>query len=101
MAEAIYDYQFRIVMIGDAMAGKTSIIRWFSERKNVNGKTKYRPTVGAAFTVRIVDGPPGAAEGEAPAKLRLQIWDTAGQERFRYALRTVDRIAPLRGPPND
>lgn len=83
MAEAIYDYQFRIVMIGDAMAGKTSIIRWFSERKNVNGKTKYRPTVGAAFTVRIVDAP-GAAEGQAPAKLRLQIWDTAGQERFRY-----------------
>jgi Ras-related protein Rab-21 len=62
----------KIVLLGDAGTGKTSLVKRFVEDSFSKDEMT---TVGAAFmTKRMVIG---------SYKLKLQIWDTAGQERFR------------------
>ena len=71
------DQEFKIVLVGNAAAGKTSIINRLI-KKSFN---EYNPsTVGAMFLTHRVE-----IEGKG---YKLQIWDTAGQERLRA-------IAPL------
>jgi small GTP-binding protein len=63
---------FRVVLVGDSEAGKTSIIHSF-----VRGdfSSNQKNTVGAVFHTifREIGG----------QKVQLQIWDTAGQEKYR------------------
>ena len=71
-----YDYLFRIIVIGDAGVGKSSIIH----RLNNENLTKdYLPTIGIDFALNqniICD-----------QRIKTQIWDTAGQEYFRSIIR--------------
>ena len=67
----LYDYMFKILLLGDAGVGKTSLMWRFSE--DVFNKT-YISTIGIDFKLRTVE-----LEGK---RVRLQVWDTAGQERF-------------------
>ena len=67
----IYDYLFKILLLGDAGVGKTSLMRRFTE--DVFNRT-YISTIGIDFKVRTIE-----MKGK---RVRLQIWDTAGQERF-------------------
>ena len=63
---------FRIVLIGNAQVGKTSIVKRLISKEFAN---KYIETVGAAFfsyTYTIED-----------KSVLLQIWDTAGQEKYQ------------------
>jgi small GTP-binding protein len=62
----------RVVVIGNAHVGKTSILNKlvsdsFDDNEN--------PTVGANFQVRV--------EEVKGLKIEIQIWDTAGQEKYR------------------
>lgn len=54
---ANYDHFFKILLVGDACVGKTSLL------------------IGIDFRSKIV-----TAEN---SKIKLQLWDTAGQERYR------------------
>jgi small GTP-binding protein len=63
---------YRVVTIGDASVGKTSIILRLTEHRFQAEET---PTIGANFTEY--------AEQVSGVQVNLQIWDTAGQERFR------------------
>lgn len=69
--DLIYDYMFKVLLLGDAGVGKTSLMWRFSE--DVFNKT-YISTIGIDFKLRTIE-----VEGK---RVRLQIWDTAGQERF-------------------
>ena len=62
----------KIVLIGDAGVGKTSLVYWLVNRKPL---CMSNSTIGAAYFTKnmlIKD-----------KIIRLNIWDTAGQERFR------------------
>lgn len=68
-------YQFRIIVLGDAAVGKSSLLHCFAEGPGGGAATPC-PTVGVEFYSRTVLLPPAG-------KAKLQLWDTAGQERFR------------------
>lgn len=72
--EAIWLYQFRLIVIGDSTVGKSCLIRRFTEGRFAQVSD---PTVGVDFFSRLVEIEPGK-------RIKLQIWDTAGQERFRW-----------------
>lgn len=66
------DYLFKIVMVGDADVGKSSLLMRFAD--NVFSGN-YITTIGIDFKSRLVN--------IQDKIVNLQIWDTAGQERFR------------------
>ena len=68
----------KVVCIGDAACGKTSLINRFT--KGVFGED-YKITIGCDFFVKSVALPNGK-------KVRLRLWDMGGDERFEY-LHTV------------
>ncbi|CAF1015942.1 unnamed protein product [Rotaria magnacalcarata] len=76
-----YDYQFRLIVVGDSTVGKSSLLRTFCDGIF---SLDPDPTVGVDFHVRIVEVKPGI-------KVKLQLWDTAGQERFRSITRAYYR----------
>ncbi|XP_042649739.1 ras-related protein Rab-42 [Tyto alba] len=78
-------YQFRIIVLGDAAVGKSSLLRCFAEGAG-GGPATPCPTVGVEFYSRTVPLPPAG-------KAKLQLWDTAGQERFRSITRSFYRSA--------
>ncbi|XP_009563597.1 ras-related protein Rab-42-like [Cuculus canorus] len=77
-------YQFRIIVLGDAAVGKSSLLRCFAE--GPAAVATPGPTVGVEFYSRTVPLPPSG-------KAKLQLWDTAGQERFRSITRSFYRSA--------
>ncbi|KAM9213976.1 ras-related protein Rab-42-like [Leptosomus discolor] len=81
-------YQFRIIVLGDAAVGKSSLLRCFAEGPGggSGGVAAPCPTVGVEFYSRTVPLPPAG-------KAKLQLWDTAGQERFRSITRSFYRSA--------
>lgn len=68
-----WDFQFRVLLLGDSGVGKTSLLRWYTEGEFTESTGQ---TVGVDFCCRVV-------ELESGEKVRLQFWDTAGQERYR------------------
>ncbi|KAK7108757.1 ras-related protein Rab-39B-like [Littorina saxatilis] len=81
MCEPIFEYQFRLILIGDSTVGKSSILRYFTDGKFEDA---CDPTVGVDFYARLMEVKPGV-------RVKLQIWDTAGQERFRSITRSYYR----------
>lgn len=76
MSESL-DHVFKILLIGDAGVGKSSILLQFTDGYfNDN----LQSTIGVDFKVKVMDvaGPDGR-----PKRVKVTIWDTAGQERFR------------------
>jgi small GTP-binding protein len=75
---------FKVVFLGNASTGKTSLIRRYCD----NAFTEDRPpTIGSAFVTRSVLGPAGPVP--------LQIWDTAGEERYRSLVPMYSRGAAV------
>ena len=67
-----YDYLFKILLIGDAAVGKSSILLRYAD--NIFNEA-YMSTIGIDFRIK---------DFNMDNKLiKLQIWDTAGQERFK------------------
>lgn len=74
MVEPIFDYQFRLILIGDSTVGKSSLLKYFTDGKFAE---VCDPTVGVDFFARLI-------EVKSGIRVKLQLWDTAGQERFRW-----------------
>ena len=67
---------YKIVVIGEAGVGKTSIVRRYCEGTFLEG---YKTTIGSDFYakyLRCSDGSP----------LILSIWDLAGEDRFSFVM---------------
>mmetsp|Transcript_11796 Transcript_11796/g.33979 ORF Transcript_11796/g.33979 Transcript_11796/m.33979 type:complete len:232 (+) Transcript_11796:104-799(+) len=63
---------FKLVLLGDASVGKSSILMRFLKNTFSEG---IETTVGAAFSTKTIQ-----SRGR---EVKFEIWDTAGQERFR------------------
>lgn len=81
MVDPIFEYQFRVILIGDSTAGKSSLLRHFTDGTFAEVSD---PTVGVDFFARLVKVSDGTA-------IKLQLWDTAGQERFRSITKSYYR----------
>lgn len=73
VSASLFDYQFRVIVVGDSTVGKSSLVKYFSEGKFI---TICDPTVGVDFFSRCIALDNGI-------RIKLQLWDTAGQEKFR------------------
>lgn len=72
MLSGIDTLPYKIVVLGDAAVGKTTLLsRWVQNRVDPNPA----PTIGVSFfpTTMQIEG----------KDLQLQFWDTAGQETYR------------------
>ena len=77
-----YDEKCQLMIIGDSMVGKTSLLYRYQENKFMNN---YLATVGIDFFTKeeTFDG----------RKVRIKIWDTAGQERFKSLTQAFSKNA--------
>lgn len=67
-----YDYLFKLLMIGDAGVGKSSMLLRFTDD---SFDDHIQSTIGVDFKVKHME--------INDKKVKITIWDTAGQERFR------------------
>ncbi|NXI52553.1 RB39A protein, partial [Chloroceryle aenea] len=82
--EPRWQYQFRVIMLGDSTVGKSSLLRRYTEGVFLDAVNQ---TVGVDFYVQFVELEPGP-------RGKLQFWATAGQNRSpRFSLhpRSVTR----------
>ncbi len=77
------EYLFKLVIIGDASTGKSSLLRRYCENTFAD---KYVCTIGVDFQIKILKMPDQRI-------VKLQIWDTAGQERFKVMTKSYYRSA--------
>ena len=75
-----YDYQFRVILIGDPTVGKSALLRQFTEGRYTE---QTEPTVGVDFSAKMMQ--------IAGKQVKLQLWDTAGHERFRSITKSYYR----------
>lgn len=76
-----WQYQFRIILLGDSTVGKSSLLKRYTEDVFIDF---INQTVGVDFYVQFFEVEPGV-------RIKLQFWDTAGQERFRSVTRSYYR----------
>ncbi|CAM4892538.1 unnamed protein product [Rotaria socialis] len=67
-----YDYLCKLIVVGDAGVGKSSILSRFADN---TFDESYLATIGVDFKISKIE--------RNGITIKLQIWDTAGQERFR------------------
>ena len=67
-----YDFQFKILFLGESQVGKTSIILRYTENKFESNSLS---TLGMDLVYKYVK--------MDNLKIRLDLWDTAGEERFK------------------
>jgi len=85
-----YDHLFKILLIGDSGAGKSSAMFRFCDDKF---SSSFISTIGIDFKIKDIyvvqrsaaASPRGSTDNvESPQlKIRMQCWDTAGQEKYR------------------
>ena len=73
--EARYNQIYKIILIGDASVGKTSIIAKYLTGTFPQPNNTI-PTIAAEFATKIIQIKEGGY-------IKAQIWDTAGQERYK------------------
>jgi small GTP-binding protein len=71
--EELKEYVFKLVLLGEAAVGKTSLINRYVEG---SFQEDYKPTLGANIIRKDV------RLEESNAKIRLIVWDLAGQEKY-------------------
>lgn len=67
-----YDYLIKVVLIGDAAVGKSSILLKYVDN---TFEDTYVCTIGVDFKIKSLE--------IDNKRIKLQVWDTAGQERFK------------------
>ena len=72
----------KIIILGDASVGKTSILIQFNSN---HFEPTIESTVGASFSTKVVETSNGPVE--------LFMWDTAGQEKYRSLIPMYTRSA--------
>ena len=77
MAMNDLDFVFKILMIGDAGVGKSSILQQFTDGYF---SENLQSTIGVDFKVKVMTV---MDPEDKPKRIKVTIWDTAGQERFR------------------
>ena len=75
MSNEIFEYVFKISIIGSFASGKTSLINKFVDR---SFSQDYKPTLGASIIAKDVD----TVHKGAKILARLVLWDIAGQEKY-------------------
>jgi len=68
-------YFFKICIVGDSGAGKTTILHQYLNKKF---KSKAEITIGSNFFVKYLKLP------EVKNLITLQVWDLAGQDYFKW-----------------
>lgn len=81
LPDPFFDFQFRVILIGDSTVGKSSLLKSFTDGTFAEVSD---PTVGVDFFARVLK----VANG---TPIKLQLWDTAGQERFRSITKSYYR----------
>ncbi|TKJ19335.1 MAG: hypothetical protein CEE43_15605 [Promethearchaeota archaeon Loki_b32] len=71
------EYSFKIIIIGPAAVGKSSLIRRFVDNKF---SLQYKFTIGVDFMAKIIEYEPNKSA-------RLMLWDIGGQDRFKMLRR--------------
>eukprot|EP00093_Oithona_nana_P013179 13179.XXX_370663_368964_1 [CDS] Oithona nana genome sequencing. len=66
-----YDYLFKVVLLGDAQVGKTSLLKRFTED---TFSSEYLNTIGVDFKTKLIS--------HKEKTIKLQIWDSAGRAKF-------------------
>ncbi len=75
MIEKEYDYIFKVLLVGNSVVGKSSLIlRYVDQIWN----DVFVPTIGVDFKVKSLE--------IKNKSIKLQIWDTAVQERFQNVI---------------
>ena len=74
-----FDHVFKIVLLGGANVGKTSV---YTRYMQGDWSAKTQASISANYLEKTVTVP------GTDRKLKIQVWDTAGHERFR----TINRI---------
>jgi Ras-related protein Rab-1A len=85
MTSSQYDCLLKVVLVGDAGVGKTSLFENFINP--IYPTTSYNPTIGVDFGNKTI-----VVQSK---KIKIQIWDTAGQERFRSITHNYYRGADI------
>jgi small GTP-binding protein len=75
---------FKVVLMGDACVGKTSMIQQYSIH-NFETDISTETTISASYASKLVETSIGSVQ--------LNIWDTAGQERYRSLIPMYSRGA--------
>lgn len=75
MSEDVKEFVFKIVVLGDAAVGKTSLINMYIEQ---SFSEDYKPTLGANIIRKDVH------VDEINASVRLIMWDLAGLLEMIY-----------------
>ncbi|MGY5852068.1 MAG: Rab family GTPase [Candidatus Thorarchaeota archaeon] len=70
-------FKFRVVLLGDACVGKTSLLRRFTENAF---EEEYKQTIGTTFATKDLEIADDSGETR---KVRLVIWDMGGQATYR------------------
>jgi len=77
--EPVFDYLYKIVLMGDSAVGKSCLLSRFVQNEFV---LDQKPTIGVEFLSKTIHILPEDKK-QSPKYVKAQIWDTAGQERFR------------------
>jgi len=77
----MFDYTLKLIIVGDASTGKTSLTHRYLSGVFVESP---RLTIGVDFFTKKIK----LSNGK---KLKLQIWDFAGEERYRFLLPTYSK----------
>eukprot|EP01088_Endostelium_zonatum_P008983 TRINITY_DN22177_c0_g1_i1.p1 TRINITY_DN22177_c0_g1~~TRINITY_DN22177_c0_g1_i1.p1 ORF type:complete len:215 (+),score=46.70 TRINITY_DN22177_c0_g1_i1:149-793(+) len=72
-----FDYSLKIVLIGEASCGKTSLLLRYTTQ---GFKPESKPTIGLDFKLKKLNITSKQGKNYS---IQLKIWDTAGSERFR------------------
>ncbi|UCE10414.1 MAG: GTP-binding protein [Candidatus Thorarchaeota archaeon] len=70
-------FKFRVVALGEAAVGKTSLLRRYTENAF---DEEYKATIGTTFASKDVEL---EYEGGHSRKVRLVLWDMGGQATYR------------------
>ena len=72
-----FDHYVKIILVGEAAVGKSSIIKRFTEN---SFEPNQLPTICVDFSTKSIDL---VVEPYGPQRIRMSLWDTAGQEKYR------------------
>lgn len=72
LTEENYEYIFKVILIGSAGVGKSSILQRYIQKIFTD---TYSCTIGVDFFMKSIE-----IEGK---NVKMQIWDTAGTEKYR------------------